>query len=148
LDKHLQGFAVGHGAVTVRHLVEADGAVEDPAGFDPAFQHVGEQFLDVGPGRGGAAGDGDVAQDQVRAERPFGVLGQADPVPSPITVTVVRGPTRAVLQAWWPTQKTSDRVSSDASRAESWSTGSFTRVPWACGTPTASPWPPSTPLRP
>src|SRR5215208_4765636 len=53
LDEHLQGLAVGHGAVAVRHLVEADGAVEDPAGLDPALEHIGEQFLDVG--RAGAA---------------------------------------------------------------------------------------------
>ena len=49
--------------------------------------------------------------------------------PSPITVTAVRGPTLAVRQAWWPTQNTSDSVSSDASSAESSPTGSFTSVP-------------------
>jgi hypothetical protein len=52
LDEHLQGLAVGHGAVAVGDLVQANSAVEHPAGFDPALQHVGEQPLDVSPGRG------------------------------------------------------------------------------------------------
>ena len=39
--------------------------------------------------------------------------------PSPITVTVVRGPTPAVTAPWCPVQNTSDRVSSDGSSAES-----------------------------
>src|SRR5712691_10551316 len=33
--------------------------------------------------------------------------------PSPITVTVVRGPILALTAAWWPAGNTSDRVSSD-----------------------------------
>ena len=68
--------------------------------------------------------------------------------PSPITVTVVRGPTPAFTAQWCPVENTSDKVSSDGSSAESSPTGSFTSVPWASGTRTASPWPPSTPGAP
>ncbi|WP_449066025.1 hypothetical protein [Planomonospora algeriensis] len=43
-------------------------------------------------------------------------------------------------------RKTSDRVSSEGSRAESSPTGALTRVPSASGTRTASAWAPPTPL--
>jgi len=43
--------------------------VEDPAGVDHAVEHVGEQFLDVGAGRGYAAGEGDVAQENPEVRR-------------------------------------------------------------------------------
>ena len=68
--------------------------------------------------------------------------------PSPMTVTDVRGRTRAVTAPWWPVQNTSDSVSSEGISAESSATGSLTSVPWACGTRTASPWPASTPRPP
>ena len=60
--------------------------------------------------------------------------------PSPSTVTVVRGPTPARTAQRWPVQNTSDKVSSDANRAESSPTGSRTSVPWASTTPRNS-WP-------
>ena len=87
LDEHLQRLAVGHGAVAVWHLLQADGAIEHPAWFDPALEYVGKQLPNVDPGRSGAAGDGDVAQDQVGSERPFAVLGQADPADRPSAAT-------------------------------------------------------------
>jgi hypothetical protein len=41
--------------VAVRHLVERDDAVKDPARFDPAFQDVGEKIRDVGARRSRSA---------------------------------------------------------------------------------------------
>jgi len=40
LDEHLECLAVVHGAVAVRDLVEADGAVEDLAGLHGAVEHA------------------------------------------------------------------------------------------------------------
>jgi hypothetical protein len=129
----------------VRRLVEADGAVEQPAGLDRAVEHVGQQLLDVGPGRGRAAGPGEVAHDHVEADRPSVYWGTPTRlttppsrtmpnavssaclvpthsstvwVPSPSTVTDVRGPTPAFTAQWWPVQNTSDRVSSEGSIAD------------------------------
>jgi hypothetical protein len=79
-DEDLQGLAGVHGAVAVGHLVEVDGAVEDTAGLDAAFEDVGEEFLDVGAGRGGAAGQGDVAAEEAAdPDWSFLVLRDADP---------------------------------------------------------------------
>src|SRR6266508_4728920 len=47
-DEHLQRFAIGHGAVAVGHVLEADGAVEHLARLERAVEHVGQQLLDVG----------------------------------------------------------------------------------------------------
>ncbi|MEY9936424.1 hypothetical protein [Streptacidiphilus sp. MAP5-3] len=55
------GLAVCHRFVAVADAVQVDGVVEDPAGFDAAFQDVGEDVVDVVAGRIHAAGEGDVA---------------------------------------------------------------------------------------
>src|SRR2546421_4294621 len=78
-DEHLQRGAVGHRAVAVGYRVEGDETVEDPARFDPAVEHVGQQLLKVGTGRCRAAGDGDAAHEHVRPERSLLVLRDADP---------------------------------------------------------------------
>jgi hypothetical protein len=44
LDQHLERRPVGHGAVPVGCLVEADSAVEDPARLDAALKHLGQQL--------------------------------------------------------------------------------------------------------
>ena len=49
-DENLECRSAGHGAVTVGHVVQADGAVEHPAWLDPPVEHIGQQFLDVGAG--------------------------------------------------------------------------------------------------
>src|SRR5882757_9362619 len=59
-DHHLDGLAVIHRAVAIGHAVEADRKVEDPAGVDAALHYGGQQFLDIGADRGGAATDDDV----------------------------------------------------------------------------------------
>jgi hypothetical protein len=59
-DLELEDFALVHQPVAVRHLVECPGAFEDASRLDPPFQHVREQFVDVGADRGGAAGDAGV----------------------------------------------------------------------------------------
>jgi hypothetical protein len=56
-DLELQDFAVIHRAVTVRHVFDRSGAVKDASGLDPAFEHVGQQLLDVGADGCRAAGD-------------------------------------------------------------------------------------------
>src|SRR4051794_7062086 len=79
LDEDLERGALVHRPVAVGGVLEEHGAVEDPAGLDPALQHVGQQFLDVGALRAGAAGEGDVAAEQVEAGRRLVVLRDADP---------------------------------------------------------------------
>src|SRR3712207_1623519 len=59
-DQDLDRLAVGHRPVAVGHAVEADGAVEDAARLDRAGEDVGQQLLDVGAHRRGAAADLDV----------------------------------------------------------------------------------------
>src|ERR1700760_2705878 len=76
-DQNLEGLAIGHGAVAVGCLVEADGAVEDAAGFDGAVEDVGHEFLDVGAGRCGSAGEGEIADHGVETHWYVGVLGYA-----------------------------------------------------------------------
>ena len=39
------------------HVLDRAGAVEDTAGLDSTFEHVGQQFLDVGTNRRGTATD-------------------------------------------------------------------------------------------
>src|SRR5258707_5471606 len=78
-DEDLEGLAVGHSAVAVGHLVQADGAVEDAAGLDGAVEDVGHEFLDVGASGGGAAGEGDIAKEHCGADGAFPVLGDAEP---------------------------------------------------------------------
>jgi hypothetical protein len=80
---HLDRLALGHRAVAVRHVAEADGAVEDAAGVDAAFEDVGQKLVDVADGCGAAA-DGDVV-----VEGRFGggdrlVLRYADAARSPV----------------------------------------------------------------
>src|SRR5581483_3756283 len=60
LDEELDRLALVHRAVAVRHVLERAGAVEDAAGLDPPLEDVRQELLDVGAGRGGAAGDRDV----------------------------------------------------------------------------------------
>src|SRR5882762_1520596 len=48
LDHDLDRFAVVHRPVAVGHPLEAHHAVEDVAGFDPAFEDVRQELLDVG----------------------------------------------------------------------------------------------------
>src|SRR4051812_46422176 len=78
-DEDLECLPSGHGAVAVGYLVQADGAVEDPARLNAAVEDVGQQVLDVRAGGGDAAGHGDVAPDGVEAQRHLAVLGGADP---------------------------------------------------------------------
>ena len=77
-DEYFKCFAVGHGLVAGRDVVQADGAVEDLAGFDGAVEHEGQQLLDVGPGRCDAAGERDVAHELSEPERNVGVLRCSD----------------------------------------------------------------------
>src|SRR5437868_6418614 len=78
-DEDFERLPVGHGAVAVRYLLEADGAVEHAAGLQPAVEHVGQEFLDVGAGWGDATGEGDVAHEHVEVHRDLRVLGGSDP---------------------------------------------------------------------
>ena len=48
-------------------------------GSHGAVEHVGQQLLDVGAGRGDAAGERDVAQEGPEVGRHVRVLGGADP---------------------------------------------------------------------
>src|SRR5437016_7343933 len=78
-DKNLESRSAGHSAVTVGHVVQADGAVEHPAWLDPSVEHVGQQFLDVGAGRSQSAGESDVAHEHAEVHRHVRVLRYADP---------------------------------------------------------------------
>ena len=53
----LERLALVHRSVSVGHAVEVRDPIEDPARLNPAFEHVGQQFLDVGPDRNRAAGN-------------------------------------------------------------------------------------------
>src|SRR5262245_3933716 len=79
LDEDLEGGSAGHGAVAVGYLGEADRAVEHPAWLDTAFEHIGQQFLDVGAGRRDPAGERDVAEEHAEVGGHVGVLRGADP---------------------------------------------------------------------
>src|SRR3954469_12889911 len=79
-DEDLERLAGVHRLVPGGDVVQPDGAVEDPAGLDAALEHVGQQVLDVGPLRAGAAGEGDVAAEEVEAGRRLVVLRDAAPV--------------------------------------------------------------------
>src|SRR2546423_469039 len=78
-DEDFERFPVGHGPVAVRHLLEADGAVEHAAGLERAVEHVGQELLDVGAGRRDAPGEGDVAHEHVEVHRDLRVLRGSDP---------------------------------------------------------------------
>src|SRR2546425_7920991 len=41
-DEDFERFAVGHGSVSLRHLLESDGAVEHAAGLERTVEHVGQ----------------------------------------------------------------------------------------------------------
>src|SRR5690349_22175603 len=69
LDENLERGALVHRPVAVGGVLEGHGAVEDPAGLDPALQDVGQQLLDVGALRTRAAGERDVAAEQVEPSR-------------------------------------------------------------------------------
>src|SRR4051794_31171449 len=77
-DHDLEGLALVHRPVAVGHAVEADDAVEDAAGLDPAFENVRQQLLDVGADRGGAAAYRHVAVERLARRRHRLVLGNAD----------------------------------------------------------------------
>jgi hypothetical protein len=57
----LQRFPGVHRAVSVGHLIEADSAVQVLAGVHCAVEEAGQQRLALGPGGGGAAGEGNVS---------------------------------------------------------------------------------------
>jgi len=59
-DEDFEGFTGVHGPVAVGHGVETDLAVEHLAGLDAAVENAGQQRVDLGAGRCGAAGEGDV----------------------------------------------------------------------------------------
>src|SRR5207244_7847870 len=63
LHHHLDRFALVHRPVAVGHLVEAEDAVEDAAGFDAAFEDVRQELLEVRADRGGAAAHADVVEE-------------------------------------------------------------------------------------
>ncbi|GHA48251.1 hypothetical protein GCM10010345_61000 [Streptomyces canarius] len=76
--QYLERLARVHGSVALGYAVGADGAVEDPAGFDASLKDVGEELVDAGAGRGGACGEGDVvAEEAAEADRGLLVLGDA-----------------------------------------------------------------------
>jgi hypothetical protein len=62
---HLDRLALVHRAIAVGHPVEVRDAIEDVAGFDPAFEDVRQQLLDVRAGRGRAAADSDVVEERL-----------------------------------------------------------------------------------
>src|SRR3954447_12126190 len=78
-DEDLERLAGVHRLVAGGDVVQADGAVEHAAGLDAALEHVGQQFLDVGALGTGAAGEGDVAAEEVEASGGLLVLRHADP---------------------------------------------------------------------
>jgi hypothetical protein len=43
--------------------VQVANPIEDAPRFDPAFENIREQFLDVRPSWGGTTGDGDVIEE-------------------------------------------------------------------------------------
>ena len=57
-DEDFEGFTGVHGPVAVGHGVETDLAVEHLAGLDAAVENAGQQRVDLGAGRCGAAGEG------------------------------------------------------------------------------------------
>ncbi|WP_415924720.1 hypothetical protein [Streptomyces sp. AK08-01B] len=57
-DEDFRASRAGHDPVSVGHLVEADGAVEDPARLDPPVEYVRQEPVDVGAGRSRAAEPG------------------------------------------------------------------------------------------
>jgi hypothetical protein len=77
-DLELQDFAVVHGAVAVRDVLDRAGAVEDTTRLDPPFEHVRQQLLDVGPHRRRAAAHRGVLPERY-PRRGRVVLGHTDP---------------------------------------------------------------------
>jgi len=47
-DLELQHLALVHQPISIRHLLERPGAVEDAPRVDPPVEHVREQLLDIG----------------------------------------------------------------------------------------------------
>src|SRR5439155_20291006 len=78
VDQDLDGLALVHRAVAVRHLVEADDSVEDTAWLDPPVEDVRHELLDVCARRGRTAGDADVVEEGRRRRRNLLLLGNAD----------------------------------------------------------------------
>src|SRR5438552_4105769 len=76
--EHLDRLALVHRPVAVGYAVEVDDAVEDPARLDPSLEDVGQQFLDVGAGRGGTAADADVVVERGLRRGELLVLRDAD----------------------------------------------------------------------
>src|SRR5206468_677749 len=64
VDHHLERLSIGHRAITVRDAIEVDGAVQDLARLDPAFEDVRQELLDIGAGRRRSAADLDVAKER------------------------------------------------------------------------------------
>ncbi len=65
-------------AIAVWHSVKGDDAVENATRFDPALHDVGQQLLDVGAHRRGAARDGDVPEEGLLSARDSLVVRDAD----------------------------------------------------------------------
>src|SRR5437870_6104311 len=78
LDQDLDRLAPVHCAVAVGHPVEVRDSVEDAAGFDPSFEDVRQQLVDVRTGGSGTATDGDVVEKGRQRRRNRLLLGKAD----------------------------------------------------------------------
>ena len=63
-DADFEGFTGVHGPVAVGHDVESDLAVKHLARLGAAVENAGQQRVDVGAGRCGAAGEGDVRAEK------------------------------------------------------------------------------------
>src|SRR5947209_9248147 len=75
---HFDRFAFVHGSIAFRHFVKPYGAIEDASGLDTSFEHVGEEFVDIGADRRRAATDAHVAVEQRTGVRDCLVMRDAD----------------------------------------------------------------------
>src|SRR6516225_8244623 len=72
-DQDLDGLAVIHGAVPIRHAVEIDRSVEDAARIDTALEDIGQQLFDVCAHRRRTSADHDVLVEE-RLGRGYGFI--------------------------------------------------------------------------
>src|SRR5260221_13761939 len=63
-DDYLDRFACVHRTVAIRDLIEFTCPIENTTRFDPAFENIREQFLDVRTSRGRTSSDGYVAKER------------------------------------------------------------------------------------
>src|SRR6202034_3099511 len=77
--EHFECLPVGHGSIPIRHVLKADRPVEHPAGINRAVEHIGQQLVDVGPGRCDPTGHGQVAHEHADTHGELVVLGGTDP---------------------------------------------------------------------